>query len=171
MSSPASAVVPVPVAELVGHMTERCGDREPVALAEPCERQVHGAADGGSGYHGHGPGGGVQHTERAALQKRVPCPAQDGQIRSAPIWAALIALADQYAGRRLGFINPAIYQIARSARYHQALHDITTGNNTVQFPPTTITGYQAGPGWDPVTGWGSPNAQVLIPLLARYASP
>jgi subtilase family serine protease len=94
-----------------------------------------------------------------------------GTSASAPIWAALIALADQYAGRRLGFVNPAIYQIARSPRYHQAFHDITTENNTVQFPSTTITGYQARPGWDPVTGWGSPNAQVLIPLLARYASP
>ena len=94
-----------------------------------------------------------------------------GTSASAPIWAALIALADQYAGRHLGFINPAIYQIARSPHHHQAFHDITTGNNTVQFPPTTITGYQAAPGWDLVTGWGSPNAQVLIPLLARYASP
>ena len=94
-----------------------------------------------------------------------------GTSASAPIWAALIALADQYAGRHLGLINPALYQIARSPRYHQAFHDITTGNNTVHFPPTTITGYQAAPGWDPVTGWGSPNAQVLIPLLARYASP
>jgi subtilase family serine protease len=93
-----------------------------------------------------------------------------GTSASAPIWAALIALADQYAGRHLGFINPAIYQIARGPHYHQAFHDITTGNNTVQFPPTTITGYQAGPGWDPVTGWGSPNAQVLVPLLASYAS-
>ena len=27
--------------------------------------------------------------------------------------------------------------------------------------------YRARPGWDPVTGWGSPNAQVLVPLLAR----
>jgi subtilase family serine protease len=94
-----------------------------------------------------------------------------GTSASAPIWAALIALADQYAGRHLGLINPAIYQIARSPRYHQAFHDITTGNNTVQFPPATIAGYQAAPGWDPVTGWGSPNAQVLIPLLARYTSP
>jgi subtilase family serine protease len=91
-----------------------------------------------------------------------------GTSASAPIWAALIALADQYEGRHLGFVNPAIYQIARSPHYHQAFHDITTGNNTVQFPPTTITGYQAAPGWDPVTGWGSPDAQVLIPLLARY---
>ena len=94
-----------------------------------------------------------------------------GTSASAPIWAALIALADQYAGHHLGFVNPAIYQIARSPHYHQAFHDITTGNNTVQFPPTAITGYQAAPGWDPVTGWGSPNAQILIPLLARYASP
>ena len=28
-----------------------------------------------------------------------------------------------------------------------------------------------GPGWDPVTGWGSPDAQVLVPLLARLTSP
>jgi subtilase family serine protease len=90
-----------------------------------------------------------------------------GTSAAAPIWAAIIALADQYAGRHLGFVNPAIYRIARSPRYHQAFHDITTGNNTVQFPPTTVTGYQAAPGWDPATGWGSPNAQVLIPLLAR----
>ena len=94
-----------------------------------------------------------------------------GTSASAPIWAALSALADQYAGRHLGLVNPAIYQIARSPSYHQAFHDITLGNNTVQFPPATITGYQAAPGWDPVTGWGSPNAQVLIPLLARYAVP
>ena len=94
-----------------------------------------------------------------------------GTSAAAPFWAALIALADQYAGRRLGFVNPAIYRIGRSALYHQAFHDITKGNNTVQFPATTITGYRAAPGWDPVTGWGSPNAQVLVPLLARYLSP
>jgi subtilase family serine protease len=91
-----------------------------------------------------------------------------GTSASAPIWAALIALADQYAGRHLGLVNPALYQIARGPRYHQAFHDITKGNNTVRFPPATITGYRAAPGWDPATGWGSPDAQVLIPLLARY---
>jgi subtilase family serine protease len=94
-----------------------------------------------------------------------------GTSAAAPLWAAVIALADQYAGRPLGFVNPAIYQIGRSASYHQAFHDVTTGTNTVIFPTQTITGYQAAPGWDPVTGWGSPNAQVLVPLLARYASP
>jgi len=40
----------------------------------------------------------------------------------------------------------------------------------VTFPPLTFRGYQAAPGWDPVTGLGSPNGRVLIPLLARYAS-
>lgn len=92
-----------------------------------------------------------------------------GTSASAPFWAGLIALADQKAGHPLGFVNPAIYRIARSPMYHEAFHDITTGNNTLSFtsPPVTITGYQAGPGWDPVTGWGTPNARVLIPLLAR----
>jgi len=90
-----------------------------------------------------------------------------GASAAAPFWAGLIALADQEAGHPLGFVNPAIYQIARGPLYHKAFHDITTGNNTVVLNGVTITGYQAGPGWDPVTGWGSPNAQVLIPLLAR----
>jgi subtilase family serine protease len=95
-----------------------------------------------------------------------------GTSASAPLWAGIIALADQYAHRHLGLVNPAIYQIARSPQYHQAFHDITAGpGNTAEFPPTTITGYRPAPGWDPVTGWGSPDAQILIPLLTRYATP
>jgi subtilase family serine protease len=97
--------------------------------------------------------------------------AHGGTSASAPTWAGIIALADQYAGRHLGFVNPAIYQIAGSPHYRRAFHDITAGNdNTAEFPHGKITGYRAGPGWDPVTGWGSPNAAVLVPLLARYAS-
>ena len=85
----------------------------------------------------------------------------------------MIALADQYAHRALGFVNPAIYRIGRSPSYHKAFHDITTGTNTVTDHQLaiTITGYRAATGWDPATGWGSPNAQLLVPLLARYASP
>jgi subtilase family serine protease len=95
-----------------------------------------------------------------------------GTSASAPLWAGIIALADQYARRHLGFVNPAIYRIARSSQYHRAFHDVTAGSsNTAEFPHGTITGYRAVPGWDPVTGWGSPDAQVLVPLLARYATP
>jgi subtilase family serine protease len=116
-----------------------------------------------------------------------------GTSAAAPLWAAVIALADQYAGRPLGFVNPALYRIGRSPAGRSAFHDITTGSNTVESllrhasapvpvgqqpvatpqavsPSRTVTGYNAGPGWDPVTGWGSPDAQVLVPLLARYAS-
>src|SRR5262249_33950874 len=76
-----------------------------------------------------------------------------GTSVAAPLWAAVIALANQDAGRDLGFIDPALYRIGRSTHYHQAFHDITMGNNTVRFPALTITGYPAAPGWDPVTGW------------------
>jgi subtilase family serine protease len=92
--------------------------------------------------------------------------AASGTSGSAPLWGGLIALADQYAHHDLGFVNPLIYRIARSSSYSQAFHDITIGNNGVTAGQAIVTGYQAGPGWDPVTGWGSPNAQVLIPLLA-----
>jgi subtilase family serine protease len=90
----------------------------------------------------------------------------DGTSAGAPFWAGIIALADQYAGRHLGFVNPAIYRIGRSRAYHRAFHDITTGDNTVTYPGGTVTGYRAAPGWDPVTGWGTPDAQALVPLLA-----
>ena len=90
-----------------------------------------------------------------------------GTSASGPLWAGLIALADQEAGHPLGFVNPAIYRIDRGPLYHRAFHDITTGNNTAMSNGVTITGYQAGPGWDPATGWGTPDAQILIPLLAR----
>jgi hypothetical protein len=76
-----------------------------------------------------------------------------------------MALAGQDAQHDLGFVNPAIYRIARSSRYHKAFHDVTTGNNLTTGPISHP--YHAGPGWDPVTGWGSPNAQALIPLLAH----
>jgi subtilase family serine protease len=88
-----------------------------------------------------------------------------GTSAAAPLWAALAALADQSAGRRLGFLNPRIYAIARGPSYHRAFHDVRSGDNTMVFG-RTFKGYRAGPGWDPVTGWGSPNARVLVPLLA-----
>jgi len=93
-----------------------------------------------------------------------------GTSAAAPFWAGIVALADQYAGRHLGFINPAVYQVGRSAQYHRAFHDVTKGNNTVKSGPFTIKGFNATRGWDPATGWGSPDAHVLIPLLARYAA-
>jgi subtilase family serine protease len=93
-----------------------------------------------------------------------------GTSAATPLWAAVIALADQQAGQHLGFVNPAIYAIARGPAYHQAFHDVVTGDNSVIWSTGVITGYSAGPGWDPVTGWGSPDAQYLVPLLAQSAN-
>jgi subtilase family serine protease len=88
-----------------------------------------------------------------------------GTSAATALWAALVALADQDARHDLGLVNPAIYRIARGSGYHKAFHDVTTGDNLTLGPVSHS--YQAGPGWDPVTGWGSPNAQTLVPLLAR----
>ncbi len=94
-----------------------------------------------------------------------------GTNASASLWAGLMALADQDAHHSLGLVNPAIYRIARSPSYHKAFHDIITGSNKLTMPyPAGTAGYHAGPGWDPVTGWGSPNARVLVPLLAHSTS-
>jgi len=84
-----------------------------------------------------------------------------GTSAGAPQWAGIIALADQAAGRRLGPINKSLYHIGKSDAYSAAFHDITAGNNTF----AGINGFAAGPGWDAVTGLGTPNVANLIPLL------
>ena len=91
--------------------------------------------------------------------------AAGGTSASAPLWAALIAIADQMAGHPLGFINPALYKLAKSNSYVQDFHDITVGNNTVNVNGVVVPGYSAAPGWDAVTGLGSPNAEKLLPGL------
>jgi subtilase family serine protease len=90
----------------------------------------------------------------------------DGELRAAtgtsastPLWAGVIALADQAAGRHLGFVNATLYAIARGPAYHHAFHDVVTGDNSVLGPTGIAPGDTAKPGWDPVTGWGSPDAQ------------
>ena len=108
-------------------------------------------------------------TGLASSNAAVLIPAQ-GTSAATPLWAAVIALADQEAGRHLGFVDPALYAIARGSAYHRAFHDVVTGDNSVLWPTGVFTGYSAGPGWDPVTGWGSPDAQYLVPLLVSAAA-
>ena len=80
-----------------------------------------------------------------------------GTSAVAPLWAGLIAVANQQLGKQVGFIQPALY----AAKAAAAFHDITVGNNGA---------FSAGPGWDACTGLGSPIASALIPLLAPAAS-
>jgi subtilase family serine protease len=93
-----------------------------------------------------------------------------GTSAGSPQWAGIIALADQAAGKRLGFINSAIYRIGKSLWYHTAFHDILTGNNTFTklvagSGTITVEGYDAMRSWDAATGIGTPNVSKLIPLL------
>ena len=86
-----------------------------------------------------------------------------GTSLSCPQWAALVAIADQLNGGGLGLINPALYKIgADPSRYVNDFFDITVGIN--QLDPN-VPGYSAGPGWDAVTGLGTPNAANLVPDL------
>jgi len=90
-----------------------------------------------------------------------------GTSCSAPQWAGLIAIADQIAGGDLGYINPALYEIAADpTKYAADFFDVTIGNNRT----TSIPGYSASKGWDAVTGLGTPNAANLLPDLAQAAS-
>jgi subtilase family serine protease len=95
-----------------------------------------------------------------------------GTSESAPLWAGIAALADQDAHRQLGFLNAGLYRIGHSAQYLRAFHDITQGDNTVTLPSgRNVDGYSARPGWDAATGWGSPDAQMLVPLLGKEVRP
>jgi xanthomonalisin len=91
-----------------------------------------------------------------------------GTSFAAPRWAGFLALVNQQSvanGRdTVGFINPALYNLALSPNYASALHDITNGSN----PPETGggSGFNAVPGYDLVTGWGSPAGAPLIDQLA-----
>ncbi len=95
-----------------------------------------------------------------------------GTSASAPVWAALIAIANQMAGHNLGFINPALYQIGTSDKAARDFNDITIGNNNVNSKGVVVHGFGAVKGWDAVTGLGSPNAPNLLPdLIAAVATP
>ncbi len=96
-----------------------------------------------------------------------------GTSVGSPAWAGIVALLNQKAGHRLGFLNPAIYAISAGASYGSAFHDITTGNNSVNGkdangnPTGPVTGFSAGPGYDLVTGVGSPIADGLATALTQ----
>jgi hypothetical protein len=89
-----------------------------------------------------------------------------GTSAAAPLWAALIAIANQ--GRVLAGGTPltgssqtlpALYSLPSTD-----FHDIVHGSNG------DIPGATAGPGYDLVTGRGTPIANVLVPDLAGYGT-
>jgi subtilase family serine protease len=95
-----------------------------------------------------------------------------GTSEATPLFAGIVALADQMAGHSLGLINPALY--AMSAAHAPGLVDVTTGNNASWFIQNNslvlVKGFHAGPGYDLASGTGTVNAALFVPELAHAAS-
>ncbi len=88
-----------------------------------------------------------------------------GTSAAAPLWSGITALIDQDMKRHglhaVGVANPALYWIGEHQSEFHAFHDITAGNNLY---------YDAGPGWDNATGWGTPDAAKLDLAWRAYIS-
>jgi kumamolisin len=80
-----------------------------------------------------------------------------GTSAVAPLWAGLTARMSQYLDiGGVGFLSDLLYTDTQA---RQAFHDITSGNNGA---------YSAAAGWDPCTGWGSPDGQALLTVLGNW---
>jgi hypothetical protein len=90
-----------------------------------------------------------------------------GTSASTPLWAGFMALVNQQAVANghatVGFVNPALYTIAKGTNYSSCFHDITTGNN---MNSGSGSKFIAVTGYDLCTGWGTPAGQPLINALA-----
>jgi subtilase family serine protease len=84
-----------------------------------------------------------------------------GTSAAAPVWAAVLALADGSQacdGAPLGYVEPALYRAA-GTDYAADFNDVTTGNN--DFTQTNEGRFAATAGYDLASGLGSPNAAAL----------
>jgi kumamolisin len=75
-----------------------------------------------------------------------------GTSAVSPLYAGLVMRLNGALGHPAGYLNPFFYKNGASGIFN----DVTSGNNN---------GYNAGPGWDACTGWGSINGQKLLELL------
>jgi biotin operon repressor len=81
-----------------------------------------------------------------------------GTSLSAPLWAGYSrVIAQQQKGTRLGLLNPTIYSLAKADLLANGIEDVTSGDNSYNG----VTGYNAGAGYDLVTGWGSIDMTVF----------
>lgn len=97
-----------------------------------------------------------------------------GTSAVAPLYAGLAARLNERMNKPSGFMNTAIYTAGGKistttggvASSVDLFNDIASGNNSVD----KVIGYQAGPGWDAVTGWGSPDGLNLLNFFNQVKS-
>jgi subtilase family serine protease len=80
-----------------------------------------------------------------------------GTSAGTPQWAALYALANSMRPTPLTSTNMALYDLGSPRTFATYFRDITQGCNVY---------FCASPGYDQVTGLGSPRANTLVPDLA-----
>ncbi|MGE5292436.1 MAG: S8 family serine peptidase [Micromonosporaceae bacterium] len=92
-----------------------------------------------------------------------------GTSEASPEFAGVVAIADQNAHRRLGLLNPALYDLAK--HHAPGIVDVTIGDNTVTFSQGgqtyTVPGFPAVRGYDMSTGLGTVDAAKLVGELRR----
>jgi len=89
-----------------------------------------------------------------------------GTSCSCPTFSGIVGLLNdiRLANKKspLGFLNPFLYQTAANSAA-AAFQDITAGHN----PGCGTNGFTAIAGWDPVTGYGTPNYNNLAKVVAQ----
>ena len=92
-----------------------------------------------------------------------------GTSLAAPAYAGMIAVMESALNNTkyatFGLYNQVAYQILNSPSYSTVMHEITSfapGSGNSQGPPQE---YQPGPGWNPVTGIGTPNVGLIVECL------
>jgi subtilase family serine protease len=88
-----------------------------------------------------------------------------GTSEASPLFSGIVALADQAAGYRLGWLNPTLYARA-GAGILGGLVDVTSGNNSF----AGVTGFNALPGYDMASGLGTVDAAAFVSNLAHAAT-
>jgi subtilase family serine protease len=94
-----------------------------------------------------------------------------GTSEATPEFAGIVAMADQAAHHRLGWLNGRLYDLHGAG---SGVVDVTIGNNT--YGPFTnsdnidytVTGYNAGPGYDLASGLGTLDAPRFVTALAGH---
>jgi subtilase family serine protease len=86
-----------------------------------------------------------------------------GTSEATPLFAGIVAIADQVAGKHLGWLDADLYRLGSD--HAAGIIDVTVGSNTVTFQQdghtVTVPGYEAVPGYDLASGLGTVNATLL----------
>ena len=107
-----------------------------------------------------------------------------GTSEASLLFSGIVALADQVAGHSLGYLNPALYAMAQSGA-PDGIVPISQGSNSYTFciaadiessgacasssDLVSVRGFHANGSYNEATGWGTVDAALFVPALARFA--